>query len=431
VTDTTLTLDVERPVAGGWMLARHEGRVIFVAGAIPGERVVARIERTARQNVWARAVEVLEASPDRREPTPDPACGGLAFAHIAYGRQRALKAEILADAFRRVARIEVDLPAIAGSPETGYRMRARLHVRAGRVGFFREGTHEICDAAGTGQLHPGAAPAAEALARALGPRLSACDAITVAESADASARVLHVEPREGARLDDVAVKAAVAAAAGAIGVTGVTTVARGRIVTLDGVPTVTDTSSALCGAGSGVDLRVQWTRHATSFFQGNRHLTGALVERVVALAAGERCADLYAGVGLFAVPLAARGTRILAVEADRSAGADLATNAAIWGKAIHIERAPVEAIVAEPPMPPPDVVVVDPPRSGASRAAIEGVAAWGAPRVVYVSCDPPTLARDAARLIAAGYLLSSLEGFDLFPNTPHVEAVAVFDRAWR
>jgi tRNA/tmRNA/rRNA uracil-C5-methylase (TrmA/RlmC/RlmD family) len=82
-------------------------------------------------------------------------------------------------------------------------------------------------------------------------------------------------------------------------------------------------------------------------------------------------------------------------------------------------------------MPPPDVVVVDPPRSGASRAAIEGVAAWGAPRVVYVSCDPPTLARDAARLIAAGYLLSSLEGFDLFPNTPHVEAVAVFDRAWR
>ena len=110
-------LTIERPVAGGRMLARHDGQVVFVAGTLPGERVRARIERTQRQVAWATTVEVLEASADRREPDSDPACGGRSYAHIAYARQRQLKGEIVADAFRRLGRLPLETtPAIEPSP---------------------------------------------------------------------------------------------------------------------------------------------------------------------------------------------------------------------------------------------------------------------------------------------------------------------------
>src|SRR6188474_2050412 len=134
----SLDLDVTQPVAGGRMLARHEGQVVLVSGAIPGERVTAIVERVTRQVIWARLADVRDASPDRRDPVGDPACGGLAYACIAYDRQRALKALVIADAFRRIAGITLEAPpAVAASPETGYRLRARLHVRKGRAGFFR------------------------------------------------------------------------------------------------------------------------------------------------------------------------------------------------------------------------------------------------------------------------------------------------------
>ena len=116
-----ITLEVERPVAGGRMLARHDGQVVLVAGTIPGERVTARIERVAKGVAHADTVEVLSASPDRR-PATDWRCGGRDYAHVAYDRQRLLKAEILADAFRRVGRLPLpSLPEVMPSPETGRR----------------------------------------------------------------------------------------------------------------------------------------------------------------------------------------------------------------------------------------------------------------------------------------------------------------------
>src|SRR5262249_25254565 len=118
----------DRPVAGGRMLARHEGRVVLVAGAIPGERVRVRVERATRDLTFATVTEVLELSPDRRDPLGDPACGGADYAHIRYDRQLTLKAEIISDAFRRIAKIALDHPIVVRpSPEHGYRVRARLH----------------------------------------------------------------------------------------------------------------------------------------------------------------------------------------------------------------------------------------------------------------------------------------------------------------
>ncbi|MFI5179721.1 MAG: hypothetical protein ACHQO8_14210, partial [Vicinamibacterales bacterium] len=212
---------------------------------------------------------------------------------------------------------------------------------------------------------------------------------------------------------------------GLAGVTGLTTHLGRRVACLAGSPTVTDAGEALFGVASPDRAPVTCTRHALSFFQGNRFLAGALVRRVVESASGDDVADLYAGVGLFALALAARGARVVAVEGDPWSGADLSTNAAAWGDRIQPVRSTVEAVLAEPPATPPGVVIIDPPRTGLSSAALAGLIGWRPPRIVYVSCDPPTLARDAAHFLASGYRLQSIDAFDLFPNTPHVETVAV------
>ena len=406
------------------MLARHEGQVVLVSGAIPGERVTAIVDRVTRQVIWARTADVLDASPDRREPACDPACAGLAYAYIAYERQRTLKALVIADAFRRIAGITLEaLPAVSASPETGYRLRARLHVRRGHAGFFREGTHDVCDAASTGQLHPDATAAVASTMAALGARAAGCESLFVAENVDASARVVHLVPHAGSRLDDTA-----STLAGVRHTTGITTSARGRLVTLAGKPTVTDSARTLDVRTS--DLAI--SRHAPSFFQGNRFLVGALASRVLEHARGDRVVDLYSGVGLFALGIAARGAAVLAVEGDEMSSGDLVRNAeALDGAGLDVVRAPVEDALSETPAMRPDTIVVDPPRTGLSPAALAGVLRWNPARIVYVSCDPPTLARDAKAIVSGGWELTSIEAFDFFPNTPHVETLAVFDQRGR
>ena len=145
----TLALDVERPVAGGRMLARHAGQIVLLFGAIPGEQVRARVERRGKGVIFAEATDVLSPSPDRR-PAHDWHCGGNVFAHIAYPRQLQLKGEIIQDALGRIGRVPLaEPPAVIGSEEHGYRMRARLHAQGSRLGFYREGSHDLCDAVPT------------------------------------------------------------------------------------------------------------------------------------------------------------------------------------------------------------------------------------------------------------------------------------------
>jgi tRNA/tmRNA/rRNA uracil-C5-methylase (TrmA/RlmC/RlmD family) len=407
------------------MLARHDGAVVLVAGAIPGERVRARITRATRSVTLAETIDVLEASPDRRTPGGDLRCGGMLYAHIASARQRQLKGEVIADAFRRLGKLTLGAPPeVAASPETGYRLRARLHVRHGRAGFFLEGTHALCDAAATGQLRADTWAAVESLLSGFGHRLGACESLLVAENVSATARVIHLDPKPGARIDDAAIDVAAL-----VGVNGITAGIGGRIAPLGGALAVADTASDLFFGAPPVPGEVTWTRRAASFFQGNRYLTGPLVAHVLRSAAGAaQVVDLYAGVGLFAVAFAASGAHVTAIEGDRTAAMDLEVNARPWGDRLVVEHRPVEDAIRRAPAEHPDLVVLDPPRTGASRDALAGVIAWQAPRIVYVSCDPPTLARDAAHLRDAGYVLQSIAGFDLFPNTPLVETVAVFDR---
>lgn len=411
----TVPVAIEKPAAGGRMIARVAGQVVLVADAIPGERVQARVERIGKGVVYAQTLSVDEPSADRRDPFPDPLCGGCLYSHIAYPRQLALKAQVIADAFRRIGRLELPAPlAVAGSPEEGYRMRARFHVRGHRLGFFRENSHEVCDARATRQLLPATADTLDRLMaamRSLG--LDAVREIELSENIEASERAVFLD---AGAIDE----ATLARLADTDGLTGL-----GSAWGAFGSPHVGDTLAI-------GEKRLTLRRHVQAFFQGNRYLLRDLVAHVAGLLPeGGAVLDLYAGVGLFSLAAAgARGASVVAVEGDFFAAADLQANAAAFGGAITTVRASVESI--GPGLAGAnrtfDAVIVDPPRTGMSREALDNALKVNAPRLVYVSCDVATLARDARRIVDHGYTLERADAFDLFPNTPHVETVVVFGR---
>jgi 23S rRNA (uracil1939-C5)-methyltransferase len=462
-----LELTLEKPVAGGRMLARHDGQVVLVAGAIPGERVRARIERVNKGMAFATTLAVIQPSSARREAVGDPLCGGTVYAHVAYAEQAAIKREVLRDALRHGGRIEWpgDLP-VSSSPEHGYRMRARLHVRKGRVGFFREGTHDLCDCAGTGQLLPASIEAVRAFVDAT-PRAvrDAIDAIELTESIAADERVLHVLWAPHARVNTLSLdeiwqldriqassttsSASTASTASTSSneskVTGISCddPSTGRARTISGQPWVSDPLDALVRpAASAATSTTRLRRHAASFFQANRYLVPDLVAAVHRAVSDGPIIDLYAGVGLFAITLAALqrdalqrdadNARIVAVEGDPSSARDLAANAetlsGLGSPHLQVEHSSVEHYLerlASTPLPSSSTLIVDPPRTGMSKQALDGVLRARASRLVYVSCDVATLSRDLRRMIDAGYKLDHLEAFDLFPNTAHVESLAV------
>jgi tRNA/tmRNA/rRNA uracil-C5-methylase (TrmA/RlmC/RlmD family) len=420
---TDIELAIERPAAGGRMLARLDGRVVLVAGAIPGERVRARMEKTRGGVLLATTVAVIEPSPDRRDPGADPACGGRDFAHIELERQRTLKAEIVVDAFRRLARQTLPLPVVHASPEQGYRMRARLHVRAGRIGFFREGTHTLCDAACSGQLRDDTMAIVGDVAAALARAGAAVDgALELAENREATERaaLLDLSPESRVRLDlDHLLQRE--------GLTGFGIARGGRPLAERGSPFVADVL-ALSHGNHQVDVRLR--RHVAGFFQGNRFLLQTLVERVLAHVPAGPLTDLYSGVGLFGVAHAALGRGdVLAVEGDAIAAADLTANAEPVAERLEIETTSVEDALRRRRTTEGRTVVLDPPRTGLSVEASATLVAARPPRIVYVSCDVATLARDVARLAAAGYTTENVEAFDLFPGTALVETLTVLSAA--
>ena len=419
-------LTIEKPASGGRMIARHQGEVVLVRGAIPGERVKAWIEKAEKRMAYAVTREVVEASPDRRRGGDDPLCGGALYTHIEYSRQLAIKSDVIRDAFARVGRYPIDRPIeVAGSPEDGYRMRARFHVQGPRAGFYREGTHQLCDAAATRQLRAECVASAANLAAALDREArGAAASIAITENVAGTDRAAHVELTPRTQVSAEALARA-AAESGLIGVSA-RDFATGQVVET-GTPVVHDPLHAITG-GRVAEGTLQ--RHAESFFQGNRYLLDQLVTAVAeATPDSGEVIDLYAGVGLFAVTLAALGRlEVTAVEGDRASGADLRENARPHAPRLHAQITRVEDFLAGRRSRRPATIVIDPPRTGLSKDAAEGIVRQGPERLVYVSCDPPTLARDARRLLDAGYRLDTIRAFDFFPNTPHVEALAVFLR---
>jgi 23S rRNA (uracil1939-C5)-methyltransferase len=399
------------------MLARHDGQVVLVWGAIPGERVRARIERSGKGVLFAETVDVLAASPDRRAGLADWRCGGNVLAHVAYERQLHIKSEIIRDAFARIGRLPLDTPpSVVASPEAGYRMRARFHVRGGRIGFVREESHEICAAGPTAQMLPATVEwIEEAEARLHGDRARGLSSIEIAENIPATERACHLELEPGT---DARPFAALATDA----ITGLSAqvLDRRAIETLAGLPVISDSIGSLV-----------LKRNVRAFFQGNRFLLETLVRHVRDLAPESApLVDLYAGVGLFGLSFAAAGREeITLVEGDSVSARDLEANARPFLERTRVERSSVEDFLRHSQAAPAATFVVDPPRTGMSREAVQGILRVTPARLLYVSCDVATLARDVRGLVDGGYALEQISAFDLFPNTAHVESVCLLRRA--
>jgi 23S rRNA (uracil1939-C5)-methyltransferase len=416
----TARLRVDSIAAGGEGVGRLEdGRVCFVHRTAPGDLAeVALVERKER---WTRGrlLRILEPSAERREaPCPHYArCGGCTLEHLAYDAQLRAKSRIVVDALARIGGLAVDAPEVVPSPaEFRYRNRVSFSLRRGRAGEVTAGFHalgapnEIVDVDG-GCLLPEEpiAQVWDALRGGWGPdarRLPSGETLRLTLRASAAGAVsLLVEGgyspgRPGDLLAAVEGLAAVWHRPGP-----------GAAELLAGAPGLPET-----WGGEALELS------GAAFLQVNRGAAAGLEGNVLAVAgdvAGRRVVDAYCGVGLHARRLARAGAEAVGIELD-----PLAVAAARRGApdgAVFVEGA-VEAHL--PDHLPADVVILNPPRAGVSAEVAEILAARPAGRVVYVSCDPATLARDLKRL-GAGYRLDSVRCFDLFPQTAHVETVAV------
>ena len=380
---------VEKLVAGGDGLARHEGVPIFLARTAPGDRVRARIVERRPDYGRAEVVELLAAGPGRREP-PCPYfrdCGGCALQHLEDQLQVRLKAEAVRETLRRIGRIE--LPArfeVVAGEAWGYRLRTQLHTArdaAGevQVGYFARGSNTLVPV----RLCPILDPALEAELPRLPERLASGGA----------------EPPS--RLD------LLAGDGGAITASPVAGDLPHGEVTL----TVGDFAYRL---------------DARCFFQAHRGLVARLVTTAVGEWTGERAADLFAGVGLFSLPLGQRYGSVLAVEGDAVAARYARGNARRQGHGrVEVVAQAVESWVRQLPAGL-DRVVVDPPRAGLLPVVRRALLAKPPERLTYVSCSAATLARDLRELLAA-YRLESLSLFDLFPQSGHMESVAQLVRS--
>lgn len=395
-------LTVGGVVAGGTAIARDEGRVVFVAGALPGERVRVGLTRVRRDHAHGRVLEVLGASPDRTAP-PCPrvagGCGGCDWQHVGPAAQPSLKAAVVVDALRRLGGL-ADPLVTAGPPlpAHGYRTTVRAAVVGGRAGFRRAGTHDVVVAGRCLVAHPLVAEVLEE-----GEFADAAE-VTVRAGAATGERLVVVDPvADGVRVPDDVV------------VVGRDELRRGRRAWIH---------EEVAGR--------RWRISATSFFQGRPDGAGALVEAVLAAASplpegAATVVDAYSGVGLLAgalaTPRAEGGSgrrRVVAVERGRSAVADARHNLADLD--VEVVRAPVERAR----LPVADLVVADPARSGLGAEGVRALARCAAPRIVLVSCDPASLGRDAALLAEAGYRHDGTVLVDLFPQTHHLEAVSTF-----
>ena len=424
-----IEIDIEKAVYRGQGLGRYEGQVVFVPRAVPGDRVRVRIEAGTAGYVRGRIEELIGRASGRR-PSPCALfdrCGGCAYQAYDYAGQLGLKEAVLRETLSR-ARVPWSGPITAHpSPEAGWRIRASLHVQYGsdglRLGLHEEGTHRVTDLETCLQLSPAMNAAQRALAEALGRRpdwARHVHDVHLAEAPDGAQLVASVET-------DLEPHAA--AALGALA---------------DAVPALTGLG-VLAGAGGGrrfmplrgepwIDATVQGIRlraHVRSFFQGNRFLLDDLVAAVTGLTpAGGPVLDLYAGVGLFALPLAARAERVRGVEIDAGAVGDAERNVTHSGLGnVRIERGDVAAALRGLAADADERIVLDPPRVGAGPEVVEAVARRRPLSIVYVSCDPATLARDLKGFAAAGYVPSAVELFDLFPDTFHLETVVALRRA--
>ncbi|TMB18741.1 MAG: 23S rRNA (uracil(1939)-C(5))-methyltransferase RlmD [Deltaproteobacteria bacterium] len=415
MTEAALLLDVERLTFGFDALAHHGRQVVFVPYAAPGERVRAEVVERRAGYLRARVAAVLAPGPDRVLPGCRyfPTCGGCQWQHVAPPAQRDAKAAIVAEQLARVAGVrdaEV-LPTLASPADWHYRARVTLAVEGRRAGYRRARSHALVEIADCPLADPSVSAHLEAARAWVAALRVPLRRVTVSAAPAGVALAASATARPGPA-DLAASEALLARAAGV----------RGTVVTGAGVRLVAGDPTVRVALEPGLDLEVP----ADVFTQVNPGANQRLVETVLALGAftpGERVLDLYCGAGNLSLPLARRGVSVLGIERSGVAVEAARANAARHGLPAATFRADdVARALASLPSGSLDAVVLDPPRAGAADA-LPALAALRPPRIIYVSCDPATLARDVRTLLAAGYRLERVQPIDVFPQTYHVESV--------
>lgn len=412
-------LQIESLARGGDGVAHHAGRTVFVERTAPGDRV--RVGLPAGQEpvqVAAAEVELLEPSPARATPFCPVAdrCGGCRWMHLSPEVQAAAKERIFYETLARAGRTpreSIEVRPLVRAPQTrGYRRRTRLHVRRERVGYLREKTHELVEVGGCPILEPQLDHAVAKLAPALAEHglLARVKEIDLVSDGARWSLALHVD-----RLTD-AVRERTEALVRALG-------ARGAVLLAEGLAPVLVQKPVLGSLRPDVFAQVSGSSNAL--------LVEAAVAQV-APAPSMRVLELFAGSGNFTLPLAAAGAQVVAVDFAGPALGLLrrAADAAKLGARVRIvegdalQRA--QALAADGARF--DALFLDPPRAGCAGLAAVAVE-LGVKRVVYVSCDPGSLARDLAELRGAGFLPVFAQPFDLFPMTPHIEGLVRLERS--
>ena len=379
-------VEIERILPGGVGLAHAAGKTVFVSLAAPGDTVRVQVEREQGNILFASVVEVLTPSPVRIDP-PCPyfgRCGGCDFQQLTYEAQLAAKAEIISDCLQRIARLDhVPEIAVQPSPKTWrYRVRATWQIDQDqqRIGYYERGSRRVCDVADCAVLMP--------------QLQETLECVRTTDWTDFPPDLKHLD-----------------AVAGDNG------------VSLSPEFAEFYTNELSLRVGDEV-----YRYNAESFFQINPALVGEMIAFALNDVRGATALDLYCGVGLFTLPLARRFEKVAGVEANSKAvrfarrnveHAQLGNVRVVNANVSDWIRSTARAV---------DFVLLDPPRAGAESVVIKGILNLRPERISYVSCDPATLARDLKKLIAAGYAIDAIRGFDLFPQTHHVETVVLLRR---
>ncbi len=391
---------------GGEALGRDGGRVIFVAGALPGEMVRARV--TDEKKRWARArlLQVLEPSPQRVEPACPyfGICGGCHWQHMRYEAQLEYKKQVVTDQLGRLGHIADPpvRPTLGMARPWAYRNNVQLAVDgSGRLGFRAARSHEVVHVAGCLLFHPLLAE----LHGALDVRWPALRRLTLRAGVRTGERLVILET------DDP-------------GLAPVDLPASCVVKKRDGREVIVSGQGVYHEVLGGRRFRVS----AGSFFQVNTEQAerlASLVADYLEPHADDVLLDLYCGVGTFGLLVRGEVSRVIAVEGHPAAAADARANAGDDDRYILLEGCAEEVLSGVKGV---TKAVLDPPRRGCGRQVLAALLRLSPRRIVYVSCDPATMARDAALLVAGGYELACVQPLDMFPQTFHVETVSLWRR---
>lgn len=427
---------IEKLVYGGDGLAHHDGQTVFVPFVLPGEEVSVQPVQRKKKFVRGRVERVLSSSPERSVPFCPHfgVCGGCHYQHIPPAAQLKLKAAILRETLGRIGRVPWDGPITThNSPPTGYRSRAQWAVRPGstgtpEIGYFQASSSSLCAVTECGILSPRLAETLAELRRLLaGGRVGGAVHEIEASADSADDRVLlNISFEKFGRPAKALAQ-----------------LFRDAIVHLESLLLLDRSNERLEMFGPGyITYEVAGNRYRCghlSFFQVNRFLAGELVQAVCAEARGQLALDLFAGVGLFTVPLARQFEQVIAVDANLAATRDLKVNLETAGSKAEVVNLKAESFLSRC-KDKPEFVVLDPPRTGLGAEVTERIAQCAPARIAYLSCDPSTLARDLAVLTRAGtakeaaaptaarYEIREVHIFDLFPQTYHIESLVKLER---